>query len=263
MEFDEVRLYQAGDDVRLIDWQVTARTGKPHTKLFREEREQPVFLLLDLSPSLFFASQGQLKARLAACVLAQIAWQTLARQDRVALWYAGTITQQECAPKEHRPALLRMLGHLLQSYHQELAHFRSHGFEVTHPPPLRNLLERLVRLQRPGSSLWIFSDFQSFAEEDWRLCRRLAKRSQLQTVCVLDPLEQQMPWRGEVLFQQGSQRLALDWEEQRERKFEEQFHAWREAFQQRFRPLRVPVYWLQTTDTAFEFQTSISSTASL
>ena len=263
MEFDEVRLYQAGDDVRLIDWLVTARTGRPHTKLFREEREQPNFLLLDCSPSMFFATQGQLKIRLAACLAAQLAWRALKNQDRVALWFAGARTHHEVAPKEHRPALLQMLGKLVEAYQQELLGLQEVGFIPVDPSPLRKLLERFNRVQRPGNVVWLFSDFQQFGEEEWKLCRRLVRHCELRPICLLDPLEQQMPWRGEILFQQGGTRLTLDWGESREKEFQRQFKVWQQDLQEKFRQLNRPLYWMQTTDERANFQTSISSTASL
>ena len=74
MEFDETRLYTPGDDVRHLDWRVTARTGKAHTKLFREERERPVFLSVDYRASMFFATRGMYKSALAARLAALIAW---------------------------------------------------------------------------------------------------------------------------------------------------------------------------------------------
>ena len=66
MEFDEARLYMPGDDVRSLDWRVTARTGRPHTKIFREERERPVFLSVDYRASMFFATRGMYKSAMAA-----------------------------------------------------------------------------------------------------------------------------------------------------------------------------------------------------
>jgi uncharacterized protein (DUF58 family) len=263
MEFDEVRFYQAGDDVRLIDWLVTARTGRPHTKLFCEEREQPNFFLLDYSPSMFFATQGQLKVRLAACIAAQLAWKALKNQDRVALWFDGARTHHSAAPKEHRPALLQMLGKLLEAYQQELVGLQEDGFISVDPSPLLKLLERFNRVQRPGSLVWLFSDFQQFGEEEWKLCRRLARRCDLRPVCLLDPLEQQMPWCGKILFQQAEKRLTLDWGESRGKEFQRQFKVWQQGLQERFRQLNRPIYWMQTTDERANFQTSMSSTASL
>jgi len=83
MEFSEVRPYLPGDDVRHIDWRITAKTGKPHTKLFREERDRCEYILLDLSPAMYFASRGQLKARAATLIAASAAWTAFAAKDKV------------------------------------------------------------------------------------------------------------------------------------------------------------------------------------
>ena len=83
MEFDEARHYQAGDDIRAIDWRVTARTGKTHTKLYREEKERPVFVLTDLSSSMQFGTQFLFKSVQAAHLSALIAWSARKRGDRI------------------------------------------------------------------------------------------------------------------------------------------------------------------------------------
>mgnify|MGYP002151030683 FL=1 len=83
MEFAEARSYQYGDDVRHIDWRVTARTGTTHTKLFREERERPVMLVLDLSRRMFFGTRQRLKSVQAARIAALTGWRALLRGDRV------------------------------------------------------------------------------------------------------------------------------------------------------------------------------------
>jgi uncharacterized protein (DUF58 family) len=83
MEFDEARHYQPGDDIRTIDWRVTARTGKTHTKLYREEKERPVFLLVDLSNSLHFGTQLLFKSVQAAHLASLIAWVATQRGDRI------------------------------------------------------------------------------------------------------------------------------------------------------------------------------------
>ena len=122
MEFAEVRPYLSGDDVRSIDWRITARTGKPHTKLFREERDRSVYTLLDLDPGMYFGSRGQLKARLATILAAATAWQALAEGDKV-----GGLILLDAEPIRHPPAgrrkeLLLWLQKLAQAFQsKELA----------------------------------------------------------------------------------------------------------------------------------------------
>src|SRR4029077_9436130 len=100
VEFDESRLYQPGDDLRTIDWRVTARTGKPHTKVFREERNRPVFVWLDLRRPMLFATRGAYKGVRAAEIAALIAWSAVANGDRL-----GGLVFSEAEHHELRPAL--------------------------------------------------------------------------------------------------------------------------------------------------------------
>src|SRR5215831_25034 len=100
VEFDESRLYQPGDDLRTIDWRVTARTGKPHTKVFREERNRPVFVWLDLRRPMLFATRGAYKGVRAAEIAALIAWSAVANGDRL-----GGLVFSDTEHHELRPAL--------------------------------------------------------------------------------------------------------------------------------------------------------------
>ncbi|MBE9568426.1 MAG: DUF58 domain-containing protein, partial [Proteobacteria bacterium] len=83
MEFDESRIYQAGDDIRNMDWRVTARTGTAHTKVFREERERPVLLWLDLNASMMFATRNKFKSVIATELASLIAWSAARNNDRI------------------------------------------------------------------------------------------------------------------------------------------------------------------------------------
>ena len=98
VEFDESRPYQPGDDLRTIDWRVTARTGKPHTKVFREERNRPVFVWLDLRRPMLFATRGAFKGVRAAEIAALVAWSAVANGDRL-----GGLVFSETEHHEQRP----------------------------------------------------------------------------------------------------------------------------------------------------------------
>jgi uncharacterized protein (DUF58 family) len=107
MEFDEVRLYQPGDDVRSIDWKVTARTDKPHTKLFREERERPVFISVDNRPTMQFATRGVFKSVQAAKLAALIAWAAQRHGDRIGGQIFSSQSCYELKPQHGKHGVLR------------------------------------------------------------------------------------------------------------------------------------------------------------
>ncbi len=104
MEFDEVRLYQPGDDARDIDWRVTARRGRPHTKVYREEREMPVMLLVDLGPGMFFGTRRQFKSALAARAAALCAWAAMQAAAGSAVWCWADARADCCGPRPAVPA---------------------------------------------------------------------------------------------------------------------------------------------------------------
>jgi len=154
MEFDEVRHYQAGDDVRAIDWRVTARTGSTHTKVFKEEKERPVLLLVDFSDSMIFGSQLLLKSVQAAHLAAQLAWQAKQRGDRIGAVIFNQHQHQELRPKGRSSGVLALI-HQLQQLHQqqwtEAGGKSRNGGSPQEPKDMRQLqharLQAQVRLQ--------------------------------------------------------------------------------------------------------------------
>ena len=116
LDFSEVRAYQAGDDIRSIDWRVTARSGKPYTKLFQEERERPILVMVDQRQPMFFGSQHCFKSVMASYLAALLAWSGLQQGDRVGGLVFGNEQQQEIRPRRSRQsvlALMQLLQHLL------------------------------------------------------------------------------------------------------------------------------------------------------
>jgi uncharacterized protein (DUF58 family) len=188
MEFDEARHYQAGDDIRAIDWRVTARTGKTHTKLFREEKERPVFVLTDLSSSMQFGTQFVFKSVQAAHLSALIAWSARKRGDRI----GGLIFNQhqhiECKPFTRQKAVLSLLNAMLKV--QQGAQTTEQGQEKI---TLANACARLRRLAHPGSLIFILSDFSQLDELAIQHIAQLSKHCEVIAHPISDPFEHQLP----------------------------------------------------------------------
>ena len=116
LEFEEVRAYVSGDDARTIDWRVTARRGKPHTKLFREERERPVWIVADLHPGLFFGSKRQFKSAVLLQAAALLAWVAAQGGDRVGAIIAdGGSSPHILSPRGREAGVLPILQALVES----------------------------------------------------------------------------------------------------------------------------------------------------
>lgn len=184
LEFQEVRPYVAGDDPRNIDWRVTARRGRPHTKLFREERERPVWLLVDLQPGLFFGTRRQLKSALVARAAALLAWIASLGGDRVGAVIANGSREPRILPARARQAgVLPLLEALLE------AQPKAPGQPA--PLALESGLRALLPLARPGSQILAISDFAGLRDESDSLWTALAARGDLRLFWVTDPLEEE------------------------------------------------------------------------
>ncbi|WP_354624968.1 DUF58 domain-containing protein [Psychromonas sp. MME2] len=187
MEFAEVRHYQPGDDVRSIDWSVTARTGKAHTKLFQEEKERPVFILLDLSDSMIFGSQFAFKSVQACHLGALLGWQAKQRNDRL----GGIIFNQQSVA-ELKPAG-RNRG-LMAFLHQSEALCQSAPLKLNdNPQALVLQLQRLSRLVQTGSQIHLISDFSQLNSDCQKLISLMRRHNQINAWQISDPLELTLP----------------------------------------------------------------------
>ena len=200
MEFDESRVYQPGDDPRNMDWRVTARAGVPHVKLFREERERPVWILVDQGPSMRFGTRVAYKSVVAAQAAALLGWSAVDRLDRV-----GGMVFDEARYLERRPAArTRGLLPLLE----RLAERRVHGSSGY--PSIDAAMDHLVRLVRPGSLVIVVSDFAGVTTASGRWLAQLSGSSEPILVMVYDPLEAAAPPPGRYPVADGARRGILD-----------------------------------------------------
>lgn len=186
VDFDEVRHYQPGDEIRHLDWRVTARTGKPHTRLYHEERERPVIFLLDLGPSMYFGSRVAFKSVIAAQGLALLAWTAINNGDRVGALLSANGQHHEFAPRSRKQAILPVLNQVAQSVNALPT-----GAAAGHT--LAASLTRLLRLSRPGSLIFVVSDCYTLDTEAERLLARLALHNEVVMLLIEDAIEQQAP----------------------------------------------------------------------
>lgn len=211
IDFDEVRLYQPGDEVRSIDWRVTARRGKPHTKVFREERERPIYLVLDQRQSLFFGSKVAFKSVTAARAAAILAWASKDNGDRVGGFLFSETSHLELKPRDGKGGVLRYLKSVAD-YNQALATPTSR-LKTNAEVPLNNLTGSLLalnRVVRPGGLIFIISDYYDFNEEAERQLQRLNRHNDVVGVLVYDPLEKKAPPPGTYQFSDGNQLFGIN-----------------------------------------------------
>lgn len=199
MEFDEARLYQPGDDIRSIDWRVTARTGKTHTKLFREERERPVFIAVDKRMAMQFATRGVFKSVQAAKLAGLLAWTAQQHGDRIGGQVFSDSTCMEMKPQHGRHAVLRFFHSLVQTGEGHPVEF---NFELG--------LARLSQHARPGSLIYIISDFRGLESNAEHHLRRLAQHNDVVLIQVYDPLESSLPSGGYFRLTDSRRDVVID-----------------------------------------------------
>ena len=193
MDYQESRAYQPGDDVRSMDWRVTARAGHPYVKMYEEERQRPVMLLIDLNPGMFFATQGAFKSVMAARIAALIAWAGVANGDRIGgLIFNGK--HQELQPRSGSRGALQLFRLLIESADPQQGMQASMDLTANSESiGLHSALKRCRRVVKPGSLIFILSDFYHINEDIKAQLLRLRQHNDVVAMQIVDPLEQSPP----------------------------------------------------------------------
>jgi len=182
MAFSEVRPYYFGDDIRLIDWNVTARTGDPYIKIFEEEREQTMMLCVDISPSGLFGSFSQRKMDLATELAAVLSFSAIKNNDKVGLLLFSDRVELYIPPRKGRMHVLRLIRELYATEPQ------GKGTSIN------TALEYVNRVQRKKAIVTLISDMQDVNYE--KVLKITNKRHDLICLCVDDELETELPDAG-------------------------------------------------------------------
>lgn len=192
LDFEEVREYREGDDVRNMDWKVTARTNSPHLKMFREERERSVVLVVDQGPHMNFGTRGTFKTIQAARTAALLGWAASSLNDRVGGLLFGDATSgpKHFRPTKDRRALWRLLKALTRP---------STGGEPTQDP-LLGALQRAEKGTATGSLIFVIADLNREVTTLESTLGRLCQRHTLVMVPVDDQADRELPDIGQATF---------------------------------------------------------------
>lgn len=204
MEFDESRIYQAGDDIRNMDWRVTARTGDAHTKMFREERERPVLLWLDLNPSMMFATRNKFKAVIASEIAALIAWSAARNNDRIGGLIFSDVEHIEIKPRRGKTAVLDFIGRCT----------KHHAWNADKPAaePVTDKTTAVARLRsvtHPGSLIFMISDFRDLNEKAFAHIANMSRNNDIIMIKISDPIEVSLPLSGTYRLTDGFKELQI------------------------------------------------------
>lgn len=204
MEFEEIRAYAYGDDIRDIDWRVTARKQQPYTKVYAEERDRQVYVWLDLSASMVFGTKKELKSVTASKLAALIGWLSLEKKDRFGIVIFDGIKTWWFKPQNSRAQLLAVLKKIAELSASVIQNPQADEKELLKSV---KLLEQNVKNR---ASVFIISDFRhDFVNLKTELAA-LARRHNLYLIDVYDTLEEKAPKAGEYLAQYGAKKLIFD-----------------------------------------------------
>ena len=205
VDFDQVRAYQPGDDVRTIDWRVTARTQKPHTKVFHEERERPIFIIVEQSRRLFFGSGLAFNSVIAAHAASLLGWAALEHNDRIGGLVFSDSEHHEVRPRRSKQSLLQLLNWTVranQGLSADSAVGPRDGFSLA--------LRRAREVLRPGSLVVVLCDERALGDTAEQQLSLLARHTDLILMPLSDQLDHALPAAGLLRFTDRYTQLEID-----------------------------------------------------
>ncbi|MGC4075031.1 MAG: DUF58 domain-containing protein [Nibricoccus sp.] len=206
LNFEEIRRYLPGDDIRQIDWKVTARTRRTHSRVFTEERERSALLIVDQRHSMFFGSVRNMKSVTAAEAAALAAWRVLRQQDRVGALVFNDSKIDVIRPQRSRSAVMRILRAIVDQ-NRALSNAST---VAPNPEMFTEVLRRCDRLAKHDTLVCVISDGFGRDAESQRLLTHIARHNDVLFAFVFDPLEARLPDAGPLVFGNGVQQLEVD-----------------------------------------------------
>lgn len=203
MELEEIRSYTYGDDVRDIDWRVTARKEQPFTKLYAEERDREIYTLLDLSPQMVFGTRHELKSVAAAKIAALLGWMSLENKDRFGCLVFDGTESLFFKPQNNRANMMVMLKKISETTRKIL---RGTAEKNSFAKALQ-LLQQNIKSQ---ASVFVISDFSAFDDEVKKMLAALSRKARVYVLNVFDVLEELPPPAGEYMAENAGERVIFD-----------------------------------------------------
>ena len=244
IDFAEVRAYQPGDDVRTIDWRVTARTQVPHTKLFQEEKERPVLILVDQSQAMFFGSRVAFKSVIAAQTAALIAWISLNNGDRVGGLVFSETRHREVRPRRNKHAVLRLLNEICdfnQALNKQEPEFSDRY--------LADAIVNIRRVAKHGSTIFLITDFRCLNSSALLHLRQLSRHNDIIGIHISDVMERQLPLPDLYTITDGSRRMQINTANSRHREeYQQHFYNNLNDIKTEFSKIKSPLFELTTED---------------
>lgn len=243
LDFSEVRKYVHGDDIRNIDWKVTARTKVTHTKVFNEEKERPAFLIVDQSSSMFFASQGTVKSVLAAKLAAIAGFKVLKSGDRIGGIVFDDENIENIKPKRSRKSLMYLLEEVVKK-NQGLT-------QRKHIPEKQNTINKVLfqakNMITHDYVVVLISDFQHLEDHSHEYLSNISRHNDIIAIMINDPMEFEFP-NGKIPIGDGTHQLMMDGKEKTKSEYGKESLGLRERNLEFFKKHQIPVMEINTAE---------------
>lgn len=204
LNFEELRQYRQGDDIRQMDWKVTNRTRKPHVRIYAEERERPVIVVVDQRLSMFFGSRRVMKSVAAAQMAALVGWKSLSQGDRVGSVIFNDDSMTEFPARATRQHMMQTF-HALEDYGRRLK-----SAQTGDSDQLNHVLKKLLNNIGHDTLIYLISDLDGADDLTGQYLSALAQRNSVILGFVYDPMEQSLPYGGKLAVSDGQYQVEVD-----------------------------------------------------
>lgn len=253
LNFEELRHYRVGDDIRNMDWKVTNRTRKPHVRVYTEERERPLLLLVDQRQTMFFGSRNKMKSVVATEVAALVAWRMLAAGDCVGALIFNDSAVAEVKPQRSRNAVIKLLQQAVTMNHALAAGKPGPGKASAPHNQLNHVLGLAQRVCAHDYLLVVISDLSGWDELSVKRIRRMSRHNDLIATLIYDPLEKALPDSRQLVVSDGELQIEVNVRKRNlQHQFTERFVSGVEFLQRQLKKYDVPVIPIDTVSPAQE-----------
>jgi len=244
LDFEEVRLYVPGDDIRNIDWRVTARIGKTHSKVFNEEKERPTFMVIDQTSSMFFGSQRYTKSVIAAQAAALGAFYTIKRGDRAGGLVFTDDGHKLVVPKRSKA----LVQYFLQLVSEACAKLTDRSIVKPNTPRLNEMLDRTLKNITHDYVVTVVSDLSSHDSDTKKLLQKISYHNDVIVIHISDPLDEELP-DGKILLTDAQHQIQWhnnkkDWG----KKYKDTAATFKQQLKDELKHYAIPVQFYNTAE---------------
>jgi len=246
LNFEELRHYRPGDDIRSMDWKVTQRTGTPHIKVFTEERERNVFLAIDQRMTMFFGSSNKMKSVIAAELAALIAWQISYSGDRIGAVIYNDQQTKVIPAKRGKQHVVNLLSEVLKKNH-ELSLENSAQLQNDDSDSYNKMLATLNKVSSHNGLIILLGDGHGFNDKSTDFIKQLRQHNEVIACHIFDPLELKLPKMSQMIVSDGVQQIQFSSEKKNfQKNYEAEIARQLESYVKAAKKYRIPLIEIDT-----------------